>query len=114
MSIEICLDICRSKGFKYAGLEWQCECHCGNEPERGFEWTWPSKCSEICSGEPSQICGGSSALSVWSTPPNNLNGICVYDFPSKNVLDEFSMTGLKNLTAENCAEICLGKGQIKI
>ena len=110
MTIELCLSTCRSKGFKYSGLEWQCECHCGNEPELGFEWTWSSKCNEICSGDSSQICGGSSAMSVWKTPPKDLNGICIYDFPSRQrVFDDFSLTGLQNLTKANCEKICAGK-----
>ena len=110
MTIESCLHLCRSKGFEYAGLEWQCECHCGNEPEQGFEWAWPSKCNEICSGDSSQICGGSSALSIWKTLPIDLNGICVNDFPSPNrVFDDFSLTGFQNLTKDNCEQICKGQ-----
>ena len=110
MSIQMCLDICRSKGFRYAGLQWQSECHCGTEPAIGFKWAWPSKCNDVCSGDSNQICGGSEALSIWSTPPQILEGLCVYDFPSnKRVLSDFSMTGSRNLTKEICASICSGK-----
>ena len=35
MTVAMCLGICSSKGFDYAGLEWQCECHCGNYPVEG-------------------------------------------------------------------------------
>ena len=53
-----------SKGLPYSGLEWSCECHCGYEPEDGFEWVWPSKCNDRCSGDSNQNCGGSNALRI--------------------------------------------------
>ena len=62
MTIQQCLKICSSKGFRYSGLEWACECHCGNEPDQGFEWAWPDKCDDPCSGDSHQICGGSGAM----------------------------------------------------
>ena len=40
MTVEMCLSICRDKGFHYSGLQWQIECYCGNEPVNGFEWSW--------------------------------------------------------------------------
>ena len=64
MTVQMCLSICREKGFRFAGLEWQIECFCGNEPVNGFEWAWMNKCSERCAGNPNQICGGPNALSV--------------------------------------------------
>ena len=107
MTVEKCLSICRSKGYPYSGLEWSCECHCGNAPEEGFEWAWSSKCDDRCSGDSSQICGGSEAMSVWNTPPTDLFGYCVNDYPNnQRVLDEFSITGLKNLTIATCGRIC--------
>ena len=62
MTIEMCLSICRERGYPFSGLEWSCECHCGYEPEDGFEWAWSSKCDDRCSGDSNQVCGGSSAL----------------------------------------------------
>ena len=110
MTIEMCLSICRSKGFPYTGLEWQIECHCGHEPVEGFEWAWPGKCDDRCSGNSNQICGGSNAMSVWTTPLNYLEGLCINDFPqNRRVLDEFSVTGLTNLTVAYCGSICQGK-----
>ena len=106
----MCLSICRSKGFPYTGLEWQIECHCGHEPVEGFEWAWPGKCDDRCSGNSNQICGGSNAMSVWTTPINYLEGLCINDFPqNRRVLDEFSVTGLTNLTVAYCGSICQGK-----
>ena len=108
MTVALCLSICASKNFQYSGLEWQCECHCGNEPENGFEWAWPEKCDENCAGNSNQICGGSSALSLWTTPEQEFDGLCVYDNPSNPVLSEYSITGISDLTIRKCKEICAG------
>ena len=110
MTIEKCLSICRSHGYPYSGLEWSCECHCGHAPDDGFEWAWSDKCDDRCAGDSNQICGGSEAMSVWKTPPSELNGYCVNDYPrNRRVLNDFSITGLKDLTIENCRTICKGK-----
>ena len=66
MTVEMCLSTCRQKGYSYAGLEWQIECYCGEEPKRGFEWAWSDKCDERCAGDSNQICGGSLALSIYT------------------------------------------------
>ena len=109
MTIEKCLSICRSKGFPYFGLEWSCECHCGDAPEF-FEWAWSDKCNDRCAGDSSQICGGTDAISIWSTPPEEFIGYCINDYPSnRRVLNDFSVTGLTDLTVESCGKICEGK-----
>ena len=111
MTVEMCLSICRARGLPYSGLEWQCECHCGHAPEEGFEWAWSDKCDDRCAGDSNQICGGSEAMNVWTTPPRYLNGLCINDFPGhRQVLGDFSVTGLKNLTVASCGVICEGKG----
>ena len=109
MTVEMCLSICRSRGFRYSGLEWQCECHCGNNPRGGFEWAWPDKCDDRCSGDSNQICGGSNAMSVYTTPNIDPNGLCIYDYPeNRRVLKGYSVTGDKNMTVEYCQDMCSG------
>ena len=111
MTVEKCLAICRSLGFPYSGLEWSCECHCGNRPEEGFEWAWTDKCDTRCSGDSNQICGGSDAISVWKTPPAIFDGFCVQDFPqNRRVLTGQSQTGLIDLTISYCRDFCKGNG----
>ena len=109
MTVEMCLSTCRSKGFAYSGLQWQIECYCGNEPTKPFEWAWPDKCSHTCAGNPNQICGGSTAMSIYSNPMK-IDGTCINDFPLPyRVLSGYSSTGHNNMTIENCKEICAGK-----
>ena len=108
MTIEMCLSICREKNYKYAGLQWQCECHCGNEPEIEFEPAWFGKCSDRCAGDSSQICGGSEAMNVWSADLD-FEGLCIYDFPFHDgALNEYSLTGTENMTIDTCRSICQG------
>ena len=108
MTVEMCLSTCRSKGFAYSGLQWQIECYCGNEPKKAFEWAWPDKCSHKCAGNYNQICGGSTAISIYSNQMK-IDGSCIYDFPSPyRVLSGYSSTGHNNMTIENCKEICTG------
>ena len=46
-------------------------------------------------------------VSVYTTPTEEVDGQCIYDFPSKRrVLVEFSITGLTNLTILSCANLC--------
>ena len=108
MTLEMCLSACREKNFTYAGLQWQIECYCGSEPEQGFEWSWTHKCNERCPGNVNQVCGGTNAMSVYTTQ-TNFDGICIYNFPSpRQILGEFSITGHRNMTIEKCSDICQG------
>ena len=109
MTIQKCLAICRSNGFPFAGLEWSVECHCGFMPANGFDWAWSDKCDDRCSGDSNQICGGSNALSLWTTLPDYLDGFCVYDFPyDKRVLNSTAFIGMENLTPQICRDFCEG------
>ena len=109
MTIQMCLKICRDKGYEYAGLEWQYECYCGDKPDQDFEWAWPEKCNDRCSGDLSQNCGGSDAISIWKVPPKNLDGVCILNSPAtRSVLNDFGITGHQNLTVLECQTICAG------
>ena len=114
MTISLCLAICRKHKFRYSGLKKRFECHCGNEPSEGFHWAWPDKCRMRCGGDSTQTCGGWDVLSIWTTPKNYLNGLCVYDFPeNRRALQGFSQTGIQNLTIEYCRDLCSGKFSLK-
>ena len=109
MTVEMCLSTCQKKGFRYSGIQWQIECYCGNEPINGFNWAWFDKCNDRCAGNSNQICGGSNAMSLYTTPGVNLHGLCIHDYPSsRRVLDEMSITGQKNLSITECLNICKG------
>ena len=113
MTIQMCLFICRSRNFKFAGLQWQIECYCDNELRSTLKWAWPTKCDDHCGGDFDQICGGSDALSLWNVPTQNLDGICVYNFPTHEILGDYQETGHRDLTPEKCQQICEGKSFFK-
>ena len=47
---------------------------------------------------------------VWNTAPEKFMGYCVNDYPrNRRVLNDFSITGLEDLTIESCSLICKGK-----
>ena len=113
MTVELCLSVCRQKGFRFCGLQWQIECFCGEEPEHGFKWTWADKCSDRCAGNSHQKCGGSNAMSVYSTHIED--GLCIYDYPAPHrVLADYAVTNHRNMTIENCQTICDGKYPINL
>ena len=115
MTIQMCLKICRDKEYEYAGLEWQCECYCGDKPDQDFEWAWPEKCDERCSGDSNQNCGGRDAISIWKVPSKNLDGQCILNSPvSQPILNDFGINGHKNLTIQKCQAICAGKNFSKV
>ena len=110
MTVELCLSACREKGYEYSGLQWQSECYCGSQPREGFKWAWYGKCNDRCAGNQNQICGGSNALSLYTTPIMKPGGLCIYDNPSpRRVLDGLSVTGMNNLTVDSCNDICRSK-----
>ena len=107
MTVELCISTCRKKGFIYAGLQWQIECYCGNEPKNGFTWAWKDKCNDRCAGNSFQICGGSNSISVYSVP-KIIDGLCVFDNPRRRSLGGIHVSGVRNMTIEYCQKICKG------
>ncbi len=62
MTTKLCLDTCRQKGFKYAGLEYSRYCFCGNSYGKLGK---ANNCNMPCSGAQKEICGGGWANSVY-------------------------------------------------
>ncbi|KAJ9123152.1 hypothetical protein QFC22_001345 [Naganishia vaughanmartiniae] len=66
MTIDLCLDICEGKGYKYAGLEYGEECMCGNTLKTGVTYDnndW--SCNMPCAGDASELCGSGWRLDVY-------------------------------------------------
>jgi hypothetical protein len=122
-SVEECTAGCRAMqrhdnenhfGYPYAGVEYLTECWCGDEPEEGFPFTWSYQCNMRCTGDYAdwQNCGGYGAMSVWSTLPQDIDGICVGDAPRDNrVLHGGSLWNIyiEDLNPEKCKTECLDK-----
>ncbi|KAJ5118467.1 hypothetical protein N7448_010174 [Penicillium atrosanguineum] len=59
-----CMEYCDNAGFSLAGTEYAGQCFCGNKMNGNSKIT-ADKCNMKCEGDASQVCGGSSALSVY-------------------------------------------------
>lgn len=62
MTNELCVSICKEKGFSYAGTQYSSQCFCGNN--YGI-YGKSQNCNMQCSGNSGQICGGPWANSVY-------------------------------------------------
>ncbi|RXK34910.1 hypothetical protein M231_07844 [Tremella mesenterica] len=73
-TIESCLALCDSVNMPLAGIEYRSQCFCGSYLSNGASLLRSSTCLLTCVGDSSEICGGSSALSLFvSTKPNANN-----------------------------------------
>ena len=59
---ERCIATCRAKGFKYAAVQNGQSCLCGNTYGKYGPAT---NCDSKCTGDPTKICGGSNANSIY-------------------------------------------------
>ena len=59
-----CVEICRDKGFAYAGVQYGQSCLCGNSYGK---FGPADNCNMKCTGDSSQICGGYNSNSVYGT-----------------------------------------------
>lgn len=69
MTIQGCIDICSSKGFSLAAVEYGSECYCDNQFRNGASGDKTSnQCTMGCAGDQGTICGGPDCLSVYTNP----------------------------------------------
>lgn len=65
MTIDMCLSICKERGFPVAAVQFSSHCFCGESFGRYGPAT---NCNMQCGGDPSETCGGSWANSVFRVP----------------------------------------------
>uniref|UniRef100_T1HTS4 WSC domain-containing protein n=1 Tax=Rhodnius prolixus TaxID=13249 RepID=T1HTS4_RHOPR len=64
---KLCLNIRLQLGYKFCGVEYGQECHCGNKrPDSSLE-VGENQCEMPCPGDRSQKCGGAWRINVYST-----------------------------------------------
>ncbi|XP_055064750.2 sialate:O-sulfotransferase 1 [Misgurnus anguillicaudatus] len=112
MTNALCQDTCSESGFRYAGLEYGAECHCGNRicarRARGED------CNLDCRGEKGPPCGGVGRLSVYRVE-DRLPGQRRYrtvhyhgcfKIPTNLTDDVLIQTSELTRTPQQCIEIC--------
>ncbi|KAF1979791.1 WSC-domain-containing protein, partial [Bimuria novae-zelandiae CBS 107.79] len=68
MTVEKCVDFCKGKGKKFAGLEYSGQCYCGSavaEDRAPSSARGAGSCLMKCSGDNDQVCGGNDAISLY-------------------------------------------------
>ncbi|KAL9602500.1 MAG: hypothetical protein Q9219_001794 [cf. Caloplaca sp. 3 TL-2023] len=122
MTLESCFSFCSSSTNNYAlaGLENGQECYCGNGLQN-YAATGFSGCSKPCTGNKTEICGGSGRLSVWNStayiPPTTVKQVGTYlsqgcyPEPAKGrLLTGPTYTNSTGMTVESCVNFCAASG----
>ncbi|KAJ6596722.1 WSC domain-containing protein [Mycena sp. CBHHK59/15] len=63
VTVELCLDACAAGNYSLGGVEFGHECFCGNALL--YKYLSTPACTLPCSGNSSEICGGSQSLNVY-------------------------------------------------
>lgn len=135
MTNNLCTAACQKAGYTIAGTEYSGECYCGNEYANGGAKI-AQGCNMACNGDPAQICGGGSRLSVWSLIGSGSNPTSVITTKPSTPTSTGSPAALpaawsykgcytegssgraflnqqpdsQTLTVESCVEKCVGLG----
>ena len=118
MTVESCQTFCSSSNNNYglAGLEYSGECYCGNALQQ-YSALGYTDCNMPCSGNSSEICGGSSRLSVYNltsyVPPTTVRAVgsyvyegCYNEGTNGRLLGGPMYTNTTGMTVEACVAFC--------
>ncbi|CAM9382480.1 unnamed protein product, partial [Ectocarpus sp. 8 AP-2014] len=102
MTSDVCLANCGA--YQYYGTQYSTQCWCGDNADYGANGA--GECDMACSGDASEICGGSYSMSVYENDdPVDLSYRGCYSDPadSRIFVEAGSSDGM---TAEFCATLC--------
>ena len=100
MTPQLCQRLCT--GYHYAGVQWYSECWCGDVLS-SYDLRPDSECNTPCSGDSSQMCGGSWHNSIYFVPPN----LGCYTDSSTRALPVFKGY-TDDMTPQKCEALCDG------
>ncbi|KAI2613481.1 WSC-domain-containing protein [Hypoxylon fragiforme] len=126
-TVESCAKYCQAKNYALFGMEYGQECYCGNAPKASSALSAEADCGMPCKGNPTQLCGGSSRISIWNNtlyvPTHNMvtstdGGYAYFGCYTEGTNGRALGSGTKpsasftdaGMTVEKCASYCLGKG----
>jgi hypothetical protein len=71
MTVELCADLARERGYRYSAVQWYEQCWGGNDitPYTTQGQASAGTCSTPCKGNPSQVCGGPCANAIYDLQP---------------------------------------------
>jgi len=107
MTPQVCSDLCAFTGYIYAGAQDGDQCFCGNS----YGAFGTASCTNPCSGNSSEICGGSCINSVYMVSPPVTSPIMTLEACSADCEDGRDITGayfynVDCMTIELCGYIC--------
>ncbi|XP_017343840.1 WSC domain-containing protein 1 [Ictalurus punctatus] len=112
MTSSLCQDTCSESGYRFAGLEYGTECHCGNRisaPQARNE-----DCNLNCRAERDSLCGGVARLSVYKVEEGlpghrryrNVHYHGCFHTPKNISATILLHAGQQNMTSQLCVETC--------
>lgn len=105
-TVPSCVNWCKGRGYKYAGMQYSSWCFCGN---RYGTYGKATNCNMKCRANQGAICGGTWANSVYSTGVAPITVGCWRDAGARD-LNGVAKTGWNQNTPQNCANFCKGRG----
>jgi hypothetical protein len=66
MTQEMCQNLVRAAGFKYAAVQWYRDCFGGNDISQYVD---PGTCNTPCAGNAAQNCGGGCRNLIFKVVP---------------------------------------------
>ncbi|MCJ1476788.1 hypothetical protein MMC13_005457 [Lambiella insularis] len=116
MTLESCQAYCSQNNYGLAGLEYSSQCYCGNALQ-SYSAVGFTGCNMACSGNSSELCGGSNRLSVYNlttyVPPTTAKAVgsyvsqgCYKEATNGRLLGGPSFTNTTGMTVELCVNFC--------
>ena len=65
LTVESCVQLCSSKGYSIAGMEYSTECYCDNFIRYAPSLLADTKCNMNCAGNSAEKCGGGNIVSLF-------------------------------------------------
>jgi hypothetical protein len=133
MTIDTCAALAQAANLQFFGLEYSSQCLGGSTIRAESSILAASKCNMKCSGDTTQTCGGSNAISLYNNTlyvkPTNPNPVNVPNQPGQTYAytgcfseptgaralgstAQFGSyaTSSNSMTVEACAALCFAKG----
>lgn len=67
MTPQLCIEICAAGNYLLAAVEYSSECWCGDVLAAGTQSADMSFCTDPCSGDQNQMCGGNNYFNLYET-----------------------------------------------
>jgi WSC domain len=121
MTEQLCLDTCSTLNYQFAGLEYGGECWCYNFI-MGGNGPVTSGCDMACLGDPTELCGGSLRLSMFTNAAYAPTTYTVTNVTGWDYLgcytDQLDTRALSNaiyfdsaMTVQKCLDFCVDNNQ---